>query len=451
MPLSSNFIARSALLLAMIAYVGCFHWMYVNYLDPTWAYFGFEYNSVPAKYLALAWVLSLLPAFFMPLKLNRPSQFIYWLLYFAVLVPSMFVPLCVGLNPPKEVSVLMLVLFSGFMIVGTNYLFPMVHIKSLKISKALFWKSFGLIAGSLALWMTVVFRSNLHIVSFSDIYDLRNTQNDISEGSLVNYAFMLLSGAINPFLMGCGLYLQRRWLFLVGAAGQLLVYSVGGTKGSILSIFFVLGFYRLFRIRGLLFAHKLALGALALLVSACLLFLWTGRNPGPIQAIALFVVLMRTLSMSGLLTAQYYNFFEANPFTYYSHIKIVNWFVRYPYKYGVGQEIGIAFAGTPDLNATAHFWATDGIGGLGLPGILLMSLLCAFVFWILDSAAAKHDPYLAALVTCYAGYNIANISLFTSLYSGGFALLILALYLMPRIDHGDSFFASSPRVATIPS
>jgi hypothetical protein len=80
-----------------------------------------------------------------------------------------------------------------------------------------------------------------------------------------------------------------------------------------------------------------------------------------------------------------------------------------------------------------------------------MSLLCAFVFWMLDSAAAKHDPYLAALVTCYAGYNIANISLFTSLYSGGFALLILTLYLMPRADHNDSLVAASPRLATIPS
>jgi ABC-type uncharacterized transport system permease subunit len=87
--------------------------------------------------------------------------------------------------------------------------------------------------------------------------------------------------------------------------------------------------------------------------------------------------------------------------------------------------------GGNDADPTAHFWAIDGIGALGLPGVLLISAFCGLVFWALDSAAQKHDPRLAALVTCYAAYNIANISIFTSLYSGGLAILVLALYLMP--------------------
>jgi hypothetical protein len=443
--------SRFSLVLAMFVYIACFQWMYINYLEPTWAYFGFEYYAVPTRYVLLSWILSLLPCLWMPMRLQRPSCLIYWVLYVTVFIPSMFVPLHAGLNSGQEVAPLMWTFSAGFMITGLSYLVPLVRLRTPKISRNLFWQIFGFTAAGLALWMAVVFRSNLHLVSFLDVYDLRDASNDLAEGSLVNYAFMLLTGAINPFLMGCGLYLRKRWLFVAGAAGQLLVYAVGGTKGSILSIFFVLGFYLLFRIRNLLFAHKLAFSALALLASACLLFLWTGRNPGPIQAVGLFVVLMRTLSINGLLTAQYFNFFQSNPLTYYSHIKIVNLFVHYPYKYAIGQEIGVAFAGTPDLDATAHFWATDGIAGLGLPGIVLMSILCAFVFWILDSVAGKHDPYLAALVTCYAGYNIANISLFTSLYSGGFALLILTLYLMPRVDRSDSLLAPSPRLATIPS
>jgi hypothetical protein len=156
----------------------------------------------------------------------------------------------------------------------------------------------------------------------------------------------------------------------------------------------------------------------------------------------LFVVLMRTLSINGLVTAQYYDFFQQNPLTYYSHIKVVNWVVHYPYQYPVGQEIGLAYSGTTGLDATANFFATDGIGGLGLPGILLMSVFCAGVFWILDSAAQKHDPRLAALVTTYAAYNIANISIFTSLLSGGLALLMVMLYVMPA-QKGLLFTSSS--------
>jgi len=131
------------------------------------------------------------------------------------------------------------------------------------------------------------------------------------------------------------------------------------------------------------------------------------------------------------MTAWYFNFFQSNPHTFYSHVRGVNWFVHFPYERTAALEIGSVFMGGNDADPTAHFWAIDGIGALGLPGVLLISAFCALVFWALDSAAQKHDPRLAALVTCYAAYNIANISVFTSLYSGGLAILILALYLMP--------------------
>src|SRR5713226_6420702 len=256
----------------------------------------------------------------------------------------------------------------------------------------------------------------------------------IAEGSQVNYAFMLLTGAINPLLMGYGLWQRRWWMLACGVGGQLLVYSIGGTKGSILSIPFILGFYLLFRVRFFLFAHKLMFGILTLVGGLCLSWRIVDGDPGPIHVLVLFVVLMRTLSMEGLLTSQYHYFFQHNPFTYYSHIKGVNLLVHYPYQFSLGQEIGVAFAGTTDMNANAHFWATDGIGGMGLPGLLLVSLICALVFWILDSAAQQHDPRLSALIISFSAFNLANLSIFTTFLSGGLGLLILLLHLLQSRD-----------------
>ena len=149
--------------------------------------------------------------------------------------------------------------------------------------------------------------------------------------------------------------------------------------------------------------------------------------------VALFVVFSRILGMGGLLTAQYYDFFQRNPLTYWSHLKVVNWFVHYPYQYPVGQELGLPYAGTIGLDATTHFFATDGIEAAGLPGVLLIAVFCTFVFWLLDSASQRHDPRLAALITTYAAYNLANISIFTSLLSGGLALLIFLLYILAPV------------------
>ena len=417
--------------MGILGYVACFEWMYENYLYPTWGYLGFDYNPPATIYLVLAWILSATPTLWMPIKLSRPSQLSYWVLYIAVIIPSMFVPLCAGFDPPNEIAGLMLALFAGFAIAGSSYLLPLFRIHPWRVPRKLFWRAVACIAAALALWMGAVFRHHLQVVSFADVYDLRDAASDLAEGTNVNYAFMLLTGAVNPFLMGCGLYYRRKWFFIAGALGQLLVYSVIGTKGSILSVAFIPGFYVLLKTQRFAFGLKMTSTALALIGGMCLSYGWAHYDPGPLQAIVLFVVLMRALSINGLLTAQYYNFFQSNPLTYFSHIKGVNWFVHYPYQYTVGREIGLATSGTTSLDATAHFWATDGIGGLGLPGILLVSVICALVFWTLDSLTQRHDPRLIALVTTYAAYNLSNISIFTTLLSGGLALLMVALYLMP--------------------
>jgi hypothetical protein len=422
---------RVVLVSGIFAYIACFQWMYVYYLYPMWDYFGFHYEPRGAGYLLFAWTLSAVPSLWMPIELLRPSQLAYWVLYITVFIPSMFAPLYAGLNSPAEVSVLMLTLFLGFALTGSSYLLPLGRFPSLRISRPFFWKVFGCVFVALSVWLIVVFRHHISIVSFSDVYDLRNAAEDIAEGSLVNFAYMGLAGAINPFLIGCGLYYRRNWMFLAGALGQLLVYSVGGTKGSILSILFVPGIYFLLKVGRLPFALKFSGGVLALLGGTCASYILAGYEPGPLHTMVLFVVLMRILSGNGLIMGWYYDFFQRNPLTYMSHIRVVRWFVHYPYANYVGVEVGSHYSGDPTLDATTSFWATDGIGGFGLPGLLFISVFCTFVFWVLDSASQRHDPRLAAAVTAYAAYNLANISIFTSLYSGGFALLIFALYVMP--------------------
>ena len=424
---------RVLLISAVFGYVALYQWMYENYLYPNWDYAGFHYYPPPEVYLLLSWTLSVTPSFWMPVELTRPSQLTYWVLYITVFIPSMFIPLYAGLDAPGEISLLMVTLYLGFAIMGVCYRLPLLRLRPARISRRAFWKGFGLIAGVLAIWMMVVFRDHMQFLSFNNIYDLRDIQNDVSEGKLVNYAFMLLTGAFNPFLMGWGLFHRRKGLFLAGVLGQLLIYGVGGTKGSILSIVFVSGFYFLFKLGRHPFAPKFVFGTLALVGGLCGSYVLAGYGPEPLHWhwVALFVVLQRTFGANGLMTAWYYNFFQSNPHTFYSHVRGVNWFVHFPYERTAALEIGSVYMGGNDADPTAHFWAIDGIGALGLPGVLLISAFCAVVFWALDSAAQKHDPRLAALVTCYAAYNIANISIFTSLYSGGLAILIFALYLMP--------------------
>lgn len=439
---------RKAVFLIVGLYVACFQWIYIHYLYPTLAYLGFDFNPPRTPYLALAWTLALLPCLWMPLRLARPSQLAYWVLYIAVIIPSMFVPLYAEMEPAGEIAVVMVVFLLGFLLIGSSYCLPLAAIGKRVFAPARILRAMALLGGVLALWMLIVFRRHLDFVSFNEVYDLRDAANDVAEGSAVNYAFMLMTGAVNPFFMAYGLFCRRRGMVLGAAAGQLLVYCIGGTKGSILSIAFIPAMYALLALRRIPFGVKIAAAALALMTSFCAAYAIAGDEAGDILSLALFVVFSRTLGMGGLLTAQYYDFFQRNPFTYWSHVKGVNWFMHYPYRYPVGQELGISYAGTTALDATTHFLATDGIEACGLAGVLVIAIFCAFVFWVLDSAAQGHDPRLAALACTYSAYNLANISIFTTLLSGGLGLLILVLYLLQPGDSaragGSSLQASCP-------
>jgi hypothetical protein len=424
-------IQRGVLLLGLIVLIGFYQWAYVNWLYPIFGYYGFAYTAPPTGYLILAWILSLTPSLWMPLKIARPSQLAYWVLYLTVVIPSMFVPLFVRLNAPSEVARLMVTLIIGFAICGCGYLFPLRFFRTKVLSAPVFWFAFILLAAICTAWIVVAFRGNIHLVSFIDIYDLRDESQSVMEGTLLNYPLMWLYGAINPFLVAWGLHYKRWMAFLVGAAGQVIVYSTLGTKASLLSIMFILGLYLLLRKDRIALALKLIWSIAALFAVLCLSFEYVGKDPGLILFGFLFLVFFRSFGLAGLLTAQYYYFIQNNPITYYSHIKGVSLFVHYPFQYPLGTQVGYYYY-FPLVDATAHFWATDGLAALRLPGIIIASLACAIVFWLLDSVGQRLDMKFVALTTFYATYSLANLSLFTTFLSGGLGLLLVFLYWMPK-------------------
>jgi hypothetical protein len=418
------------LLASVSIFLFCFQREYVAWLYPTFEYYGFDYYPPQMIYLVLAWTLSLIPTLWMPLDLRRPSQLAYWFIYLIVYLPSMFIPLFTGLTISYRTAMLMFVMFLGLAIIGSCYLFRVSGFKKPNYLPRRFWAAFGIFSAALGVWVILGFHGHLQFVSFADIYDVRLDSADVMHGTLLNYPVMWLYGAINPFIVGWGLFRRKVFPVLLGVAGQLLIYGTLGTKASLLSIVFIISIYFMLRRHGRGFGLKLACGAAALYVLVTIWQVWAGEEMGLIGSTILFLIVFRTFGLAGLLSSQYLYFFQQNPYTYYSHIIPIRWLIHYPYDYPLGTVVGY-FYYYPLVDTTAHFWATDGIAAAGLPGIIIASVCCAFVFWLLDSSGRHHDPRLGALVTCYAAYNLANLSLFTTFLSGGFGLLIAFLYILP--------------------
>jgi hypothetical protein len=436
-PEERGYKRRILLVLGILCFIGLYQWDYINWLSPAFSYYGFEYYPPPTKYLVLAWICSVIPSLWMPLQIKRASQLGYWVLYLTVLIPSMFVPLFARLNEPPDIAKLVLTMCLGFAICGAGYWVPLGYFRSLAVSKFVFWRCFFLLALVCSVWVVVALHSSIHLVSFAEVADLRGDTGDAISGTLVNYPLMWLYGAINPFMVAWGLYYKKIPLFVAGVLGQVLVYSIFATKASLLSILFIVGLYLMSRPGRMAFAQRLTWSVVALFLALCLSFALS-REPSLVLLGLLFLVFFRSFGLAGLLTGQYYCFIQHNPLTYFSHVKGINWFLHYPFHYQLGTEIGYYYY-TPLVDTTAHFWATDGLAALGLPGILVISAVCALLFWFIDSISRKHDPRLAGLVIFYATYSLANLSMFTTLLSGGLGLLIAFLYVVPRQEVSHSY------------
>ncbi|MEO8425612.1 MAG: hypothetical protein ABI651_00735 [Verrucomicrobiota bacterium] len=284
----------------------------------------------------------------------------------------------------------------------------------------------------LNLWLYFQFRGRFQFVGFDRVYEVRLDAMDLTQNTFAGYAWMWLSGAINPCLISYGLYFRRRSMILAGCAGQIFIYGMIAMKGVLLSIFVIPLCYVALSRRNAQFGKHLVWGTAALFVFLNLLNAELGVDyEGPALWPSV-LVLMRTFGVPGLSTAAYHDFFTDHPHTYWSHVKGVNLLIQYPYQRPIHMEVGTFMSGEENLSANAHFWCQDGITALGLPGIIVASLLFVLIFWVFDSLAATHDIKLTGALTSVAAMNFSNASLFTSSFSGGLFLLMLLLYWMPR-------------------
>jgi hypothetical protein len=425
---------KITMVLCVAAYIGMFNWVYHTYVSDIHGYAGFLSEKLGVAELAILPLLALAPSIWMPMRVHRPSAVIYWTFYLMVYVPSMFVPAYVQRQSVAAILTLSFALFVGFAVVGSGYLLPLAKFRRPTIPKTVFWNFVWLLAVGFIGYVVAIYKSNFKLVAFAEIYDgIRFESNDLARGSFVNYAVMLLGGAINPFLISAGLARRRFSLFFAGAACQFLMYATVAIKGYVLSVPLMMLFFLILRMdsKNFPFAYTYTVGLTALSALLNIIFLSDILQDNSTFELTLSILFMRTLATPGWATAYYQDFFSDHPLTFFSHVKGASWFVDYPYPRTLGEEIGFYYYGSTDTNVNAHCWATDGIAGGGLIGILVVSALLGLILWVYDSIGAVHHRLLTSLLSVQVAILLTNISLFTTLFSGGFGLIMLMLFVMP--------------------
>jgi hypothetical protein len=427
--------ARVHLVIGVFLYISAFLFSYEEWVVPRYEDWGMGSRDVPIEYIISSWVFCLIPSLWMPINLSRPSQLLFCIQYFIIFIPASFV-IYNSVRPeldPEQVFYLVLSLFSGLSIIQASYSLKLFQIKQKLITEKLFWSFFGVVTFSILINLFMVFGDYFQLADFQDIYDVRQLSDEISEASessFSGYSKMWLSGFILPFMFSVGVF-RRNWILVaIVAAGYVYLLGISGSKSTMLAIIYLSAIYFLVRSGGKDFGLKILLGLSFLLIFPFFIVLTNGIG-GLIDKWYVAIIHARIFTIPQLSIGQYYDFFQNQPLTYGSHINGINLVVPYPYEGDIPRTIGRYFYDA-ELTANVNMWAQDGIASFGLIGIPIVSAIAALIFWFFDSIARLHDPRFVTVALGNIALSFANISLFTTIVSAGFLLLIIALYFFTK-------------------
>ena len=410
--------------ISTILYLLTFYYAYTDFLSPSFDYIGFEYNDKGFFEVLFAFLIVFIPCLFY--KEGKISSFIAIFIYVLLYIPIIF---CFTFIPKEITFNNYEVQFSIF--IGMNLLFIVERFKiqnTIRLNSLLFSPRFILFLTFLFSGLImVIFRDNLKIVSFEDVYDLRENSTKVSGNNIfIDYISLWMLNFFMPACYAYGILYKKKIYIIAGSLIAVVLYAAVAAKIAILFPLVYLFFAYLNRKDKLKNFYTL----LVYSISGLIIFSITLLNIFPKNANIFMlnsVLLARTVANGGMLTYWYFQFFQDHPYTYYSHINIVNAITHtYPYDDSLGNVVGGNFWAVK-MNANANLWATDGIAAAGVMGILFVNLILSYVLYILNYATANNNKLFVILLFLPFISMFLNTSIFTSLLSRGVFLSVLFL------------------------
>jgi len=424
---------RGALVFSTLLYIAVFNWTYFKVIAPAYGFWGLTANPTPWPFILISWVVCIIPSLWMRIKILRPSQIFFLIQYYVIFIPACFVLYNSSRPyiPPENALLVILLMFFGLSIIQAVYYVPLSISFHVRTTSSSFWivllSSMAILVG----YTIFYFGGNFQIANLEEIYSVRSALAEAVEASGTRFGFyaqMWLAGFFFPFLAAVGVETKRRWLLVLAAGGYLLLFGIGGSKSTLFSLIY---FPAIFLWLAHANQYRIPIFALGLcfLLSFGVLMDLIGLTDLAYWYVA--VVNFRTFSIPAHLIGQYLDFFSNNPLTYMSHVTGFNILIPSPYDMDIPRMLGMHYYDGP-VGLNAGFWAGDGLAGFGPPGIIIMSVVCAVMFWIFDSIAKRCEPRFVIIAATFIATSFGNISLSTTVVSGGLGLLLVAIFALPN-------------------
>ena len=430
----SLLLPRLMMIAAGLLYAWILHFAHGGFLNAAWGYYGFLYRdptSLEAVLIALAVVLG---SAVVPKFVWRPSSAVLLLLFVVVYVPTVVITPCLGEWWLQEYGAALLSLCLSFSV-------ACIAVNQQRIvwpaSASLPDPAFA--ASLLIVWMLACaallynYASIMTFAGLEAVYEQRAVGTSTSLG--LGYLQTYFSTVLSPALLALGLVNRRNGFAVLGTLGCLLMYAITAQRTVFLLPLVIIVFHSIQRSRApFLKASALPVVAVALAVLVAALF----YSENEVAALLSTYLVFRTLAIPGLTFSQYWDVFSLEGFTYWSHVRGVEFLVEPPRSLaadpswpGLGYIIGDRLYANPANNVNANLFSGDGVAAAGALGVLLIGLLLAIWLVLLDRSSARWSRQFALLVTLPIGLSLTNGHFTTTLLSFGGLFWLVIFYFWP--------------------
>jgi len=392
--------------------------MWEHFESVYYAYEGIIYNDDFNRKI-IGFFFALYPICFYR-GMKNISSWISILIYYFGYVP-IIMGLCLDLpsNTPHEVQLYYIVLSMSMCA------FFIADRKSIKFNtstkKKMNVKIVWILAGILTIALFVTFRHNMRIANFQDIYQLRE-ENSSLDVTGIGYIYGWCSSFFYPFIFCYGLIMRKKIYIYLGSFLFIFLYSIMGQKGDLFAPLILYSLYYVFKWQDKQKTNVMGPITLGILLFSILIFINIDTVWG-IGAGAIFF--SRTLGVTAYHMPMYLDFFQNNPYTYFSHINFINLFTQsYPYK----ESIGAMVAGEEGVVSNAIFWQMDGVASCGVLGCIIISIIVYYFLLLLNGLGGSKTKYFIYLLLLSPLSALLNVSFFTTFLSKGVFFIFLTIY-----------------------
>lgn len=412
----------------IVAYSVLFVLVYQGFLYPIYGYFGFRNSGGSIDDFVIPVASIFLILFFLPGAIRSVSHFIIWNIYILMFIPIQLTLAMSGTVPGGATwtSAALLVSFlTLIMLSKLQFMFFPVYFGRLVTNYALqiIYLAGLIIAGALILR----FHSIMSLAGVEEIYEQRQAAADSGAARLFSYLISWITYAIFPLLASAALFFSKRHLLFVSTFLLLVIYSITAAKLVIFLFGMTLFAYWVLAPGRRNYPQIICLYPILVLLIGYTVYLAIADPDESLVFYAVSQFVMRGLGVQAMIFNAYLEFFSVNPFTNFSHVTGLSLFLDYPYNDVLGRIISIHLVGHPNANANSGFWAMDGLAGAGNLGLIVMGVVVGIVLAFFDGVTRGVDVRFSGVAFCGILLMLSNVSIFTTLVTGGAVLLAIAV------------------------